>query len=517
MPESLEVERLWQLTAEHSPVGMTLVDPMGVILSANRALCAMLECEEDDLRGGRYEQLTHPDDRAQHMALFEETVAGARDSYRITKRCVRSDGSVLWGDLSAAALRTEAGETRCLIGQLIDVTAQRTHEHELAEALETITRQRQLSRAILDTVDVGLLLIDRHGTYEESNRRHADFLRLAFPDGHHGRSGQPGHVYAADATTLVELDAMPSVRATRGEEFDDYRIWIGPDPLRRRALSVSARSVYDSTGAFAGAAMAYSDITELMVAIQTRDGFLASVSHELRTPLASVIGYLELLADHGELSENSRRHVEVVQRNAGRLRFLVSDLLESAQHRAGPVELARRPVDLSLIVREGLEAALPSARTAGVDLEGSLQSPVPAVVDASRVRQVVDNLLSNAVKYTDPGGHVTVSLIQVVGEAVLAVSDTGIGMSDEDLGQLFTAFFRSERARERQVPGVGLGLGICEAIVAAHGGRMHVTSALGSGTTVTATIPLPEAPNEPVPRIPGASGRAAGAASPAAT
>jgi PAS domain S-box-containing protein len=509
----LDVERLWQLTAEHSPVGMTLVDPAGVILTANRALCAMLECEEDDLRGLRYELLTHPDDRPDHMRLFEETLAGARDSYRLTKRCVRSDGSVLWGDLSAAALRSEDGGTRCLIGQLIDVTQQRTHEQELAAALQTITRQRQLSRAILDTVDVGLLLIDRHGTYEEYNRRHADFLRLAYPDGHRGSSGQPGHVYAADATTLLELDAMPSVRAARGEEFDDYRIWIGPDPLRRRALSVSARAVYDSSGAFAGAAMAYSDITELMVAIQTRDGFLASVSHELRTPLASVIGYLELLADHGELSEKSRRHVEVVQRNAGRLRFLVSDLLESAQHRAGPVELARRPVDLGVVVREGLEAALPAARTAGVDLEGSLQSPLPAVVDASRVRQVVDNLLSNAVKYTDPGGHVTVTLVEAGGEAVLAVSDTGIGMSDDDLDQLFTAFFRSERARERQTPGVGLGLGICEAIVAAHGGRMHVSSALGSGTTVTATLPLPEAPPEPAPGVT----RAAGAASPAAT
>ncbi len=138
MAEPLEDERLWEITAEHSPVGMTLVRPDGVVLTANRALCTMLRCDESDLLGSRYVLLTHPDDRARHVALFDEAVAGERDSYRLTKRCLRRDGSVLWGDLSAAALRVRDGETRYLIGQLVDVTQQREHEERLAEALETI-------------------------------------------------------------------------------------------------------------------------------------------------------------------------------------------------------------------------------------------------------------------------------------------------------------------------------------------------------------------------------------------
>lgn len=490
LTSDLDVERLWQLTAEHSPVGMTLVSPEGLILTANHALCTMLRCGEEDLRGGRYELLTHPDDRSHHRRLFEEAVAGDRDSYRLTKRCVRSDRTTLWGDLSAAVLRSETGEVRCLIGQLIDVTQQRTHEQQLADALAVITRQRQLSRAILDTVDVGLLLIDRHGSYEEFNRRHADLLALAFPEGHRGRSGQLGDVYAADASTRLTAEEMPSARAARGEEFDDHRIWIGADPLTRRALSVSARAVFDGSGAFAGAAMAYSDITELMRAIQTRDDFLASVSHELRTPLASVIGYLELLADSGELGDDAVRHVEVVQRNAGRLRFLVSDLLESASHRTGPVELVRGPVELGIVVEEAVEAALPAARAAEVGIEAEVPGPVRAEVDPGRLRQVVDNLISNGLKYTDPGGHVTVSLAREGTDAVLRVRDSGIGVSKDDLGQLFAPFFRSETARERHTPGVGLGLGICEAIVEAHGGSIRVDSVLGEGTTVTATFPL---------------------------
>ncbi len=488
--EAMDVERMWQLTAEHSPVGMTLVSPDGLVLTANRALCAMLRCDETDLRGRSYALLTHESDRARHVALFDETIAGTRASYRLTKRCVRRDGTTLWGDLSAALLRTDSGEPRYVIGQLLDVTRQRDHEDELAEALEQILRQRRTAQAILDTVGVGLLLIDRDGRFEESNKRHANLLKLAYPEGHLGVSGQLGAVFAADASTALRSEEMPTSRAARGDEFDDYRIWVGADPLEQRALSVSARSMRDSEGGFDGAAMAYSDITDLMRAIRTRDAFLASVSHELRTPLASVIGYLELLVDHEDLSAGAARQVEAIQRNAGRLRGLVSDLLDSAQHRAGPVLLSRTPIDLSELVNEALLAALPSARQAGVSLDGTIENSLRADVDPGRVRQVVDNLVSNAVKYTDTGGTVAVRLRLAAGAGVIEVSDTGIGMDESDLEELFTPFFRTEAARERHTPGVGLGLGICEAIVVAHGGGIEVASVVDGGTTFTVTLPL---------------------------
>lgn len=488
--ESLDAEQLWKLTAEHSPVGMTLVSPEGRVLSANRALCVMLRCEESDLVGGGYELLTHPDDRDRHTRLFDETVAGVRETYRLTKKCLRKDGSTLWGDLSTTALRTESGQTRCLIGQLVDVSPQRENEQLLAEALDTITRQRRMAQAILDTVDVGLLLLDRDGNYEEFNRRHADLLSLAYPEGHHGVCGQLGLVYAADGVTVLTAEAMPSSRAARGEEFDDYRIWIGGDPVERRALSVSSRALHDTSGALVGAGLAYSDITELMRAIQMRDDFLASVSHELRTPLASVVGYLELLADSVELSPDTTRQVAVIQRNADRLRDLVSDLLDSAQHRTGPLDLTRTSVDLSRIAGEALEAALPSARAAGVDLEGHILDGVRGDGDPGRLRQVIDNLVSNAVKYSDAGDRVTLSLRRAGSVAVLEVEDTGIGMTPSDLDLLFTPFFRSDQARARQAPGVGLGLGICEAIMVAHGGSIETVSVLGEGTTFTAFLPL---------------------------
>ncbi|CAN5558160.1 hypothetical protein BH11ACT8_BH11ACT8_23370 [soil metagenome] len=297
-------------------------------------------------------------------------------------------------------------------------------------------------------------------------------------------------MYAADGLTLMAVEEMPTTRAARGERFDDYRIWIGADPLRRRALAVSARPVSDAAGGFAGAALAYTDITDLMRAIQTRDAFLAAVSHELRTPLTSVVGHLEMLLDSGQLDRSLVRQVVVAQRNADRLGRLVSDLLESAQHRAGPLVLDRAPVDVGLLVVESVESAELVAEAAGIELR---VVPAPrAMVDADqeKLRQVIDNLISNALKYTDRGGRVEVRVQTEEGELTVIVSDDGIGIGAEDQAQLFTPFFRSERARERPVSGVGLGLGICEAIVVAHGGRIDVVSAVGEGTTVAVSLPL---------------------------
>ncbi|MCW2814577.1 MAG: phoR 2 [Nocardioides sp.] len=483
-------ERLWQLTVEHSPVGMTLVSPDGRLRTANRALCSMLGYTEDELRGMLFQQLTHVDDLPGHQDLFDATLSGERASYRIVKRCMRADGSTLWGDLSVALVRDDDGEPLHLIGQIHDVTESRHHEQRLSEALDLIDRQRRRAQAILDSVDVGILLLDQHGHYEDWNRHHHVLLALSFPDGHRGRAGQLGDVFAADGTTVLGHHDMPSTRAVRGEEFDDYRIWIGADPLTRRALSVSARSVVDATGEHNGAVLAYSDITDLMRAVRSREDFLAAVSHELRTPLTSVVGHLELLVDRPDLDAGVADRLRVVRRNATRLHYLVADLLESAQQRDGHVALTRTTEDLAALLQDAAESAGPAAEAGGVTLATDVTGPVLAHVDRERVRQVFDNLVSNAVKYTERGGRVDLRLEVVDGEASVEVADTGIGIDPEDLDHVFTPFYRSQEARERVTPGVGLGLGIARAIVIAHRGRIEVTSTPGVGTTVRATLPV---------------------------
>jgi two-component system phosphate regulon sensor histidine kinase PhoR len=359
----------------------------------------------------------------------------------------------------------------------------------LSEALEELEHQRLFSRAILDTVDVGLVLLDKDGGYRAMNRRHADFMRLAFPEGHDGRAGQVGRVYLADGTTPYTRDQMPTTRAARGEEFDDARMWVGDDPRTRRALSVSARSVVNEQGDFAGAALAYKDVTDFMRALRVKDEFVSSVSHELRTPLTSIRGYVDLLLEQPDLDNESTQFLAIVSRNADRLDRLVADLLHTAQVDEGPMHVVRTRTDLAAVVRESVEAAQPVADVAQLYLDLVAPEHLWVMVDAQRIAQVVDNLISNAIKYTHHGG-VTVRLTEDLTRVEIAVADTGIGIEARDRDRLFTRFFRARHAEEQSIQGVGLGLSITKSIVESHGGRIEVESELGKGSTFRVRLPL---------------------------
>jgi signal transduction histidine kinase len=221
-----------------------------------------------------------------------------------------------------------------------------------------------------------------------------------------------------------------------------------------------------------------------------KDEFVSSVSHELRTPLTAVTGYVELLLED-ETGPEARRYLEIVQRNAHRLLELVEDLLFAARLQVGGlVELDRARVDLRLLAEQAVEAAAPEADSAAVVLRLRAGGEVPSVDgDAERLARLLANLVSNAIKFTPAGGRVEIGVEQQDGKVVLEVSDTGMGIPEEERDRLFERFFRSQAALDRKVPGTGLGLYICKAIVDAHDGRIAVRTAVGGGTIVVVELP----------------------------
>lgn len=223
-----------------------------------------------------------------------------------------------------------------------------------------------------------------------------------------------------------------------------------------------------------------------------KDEFVASVSHELRTPLTSINGYLELVMDGeaGKLEEEQRDFLDIVRRNAERLLRVVGDLLDVAQFSASQVVIECAPVDLVSLAEQAVDAVRPVAEERGivVALEGTALDPLEG--DADRLGQVVDNLLTNAVKFTPAGGRVDVRLFTGEGLVKLEVSDSGMGISEDDVQHLFERFFRTSDARVQAIQGTGLGLSIVAAIVEAHGGSIEVESELGVGTTFRVVLPL---------------------------
>ncbi|MBF5043751.1 HAMP domain-containing histidine kinase [Aggregicoccus sp. 17bor-14] len=224
-----------------------------------------------------------------------------------------------------------------------------------------------------------------------------------------------------------------------------------------------------------------------------RDEFLLGVSHELRTPLQSLrLRIDQLLRTQLDDPENIRRLLLAMKRSVDAEAKLVEDLLEASQTLSGKLTVELEPLRLAAMVAEAIEASEPAAHAKGITLTSSIPPAFHGEVlgDASRLRQVLWNLLINALKFTPEGGRVTLRVSESPAGVELAVSDTGIGIPREVLGQIFEPFAQGSLTRSQRKGGLGLGLAIARHVVELHGGTISVASE-GPGTGATFTVRLP--------------------------
>ena len=216
--------------------------------------------------------------------------------------------------------------------------------------------------------------------------------------------------------------------------------------------------------------------------------FTADASHELRTPVAVILSHAELALDKQRPAEELRETIETCRRSALRMRSLIESLLTLARFDSGEFTLESRTFDLSRTAGDCIALVRPLADKRRIAIQADL-SPATAMGDPDRIAQVITNLLTNAIRYNHDQGKVTVSLQSFPAEAVLSVSDTGIGIPPEHLAHIFERFYRVDNARSRKDGGVGLGLAICKSIVMAHGGQISVSSHVDRGTKFEVRLP----------------------------
>ncbi|MET9389344.1 ATP-binding protein [Streptomyces sp. NPDC006624] len=325
----------------------------------------------------------------------------------------------------------------------------------------------------------------------------AEGAALPGAPGPYGKSGPPPKARAA--LRRLELVSALVVPVGVGEQ-PLGAVFLGrtrPDrPWRPVEIDI-AESMAAGVGPSLHTARLYKKETHLVQELraldQAKSDFLSTVSHELRTPLTSIVGYVELLTDDdtAALTPQQRRMLEVVDRNAHRLRALIEDLLTLSRIEAGTFRSARAQIDLCRLLVSAADAIRPSAEAASITVETSCPSrPVILEADSDQLDQVLMNLLSNAVKFTPRGGKIAVRAEVRGDEVILSVSDTGIGIPAAERDRLFQRFFRASNATEAAIPGTGLGLTIVGTIVANHGGVMEVQSEEGRGTTFIARLPV---------------------------
>ncbi|MHC5560837.1 sensor histidine kinase [Kocuria sp. U4B] len=361
----------------------------------------------------------------------------------------------------------------------------RLQESRLREALTTAARRERLLHTVLESINSHVLAVDPTGRPLVSNY---ELLKgYAWQRAMNGSAAEASlpAMYTESGAPMASAQ-RPIARAVAGESFTDQLVRYGDLPAQR-VLSVSARTMRDDEQRPEGSVLSFHDVTDLVSALKAKDEFIAGISHELRTPLTSIRGYTELLGMDEGLPGHARAGLEVIERNVEQLQGMVDNLLGA---RTAATDLHLAPTDIVELLDQATSSAAPRATESGVTLKTWAPESLVADCDPVRIGQVLDNLISNAIKYSRPDSTVFVLGTRHEDNAQIQVIDHGLGMSAEDTGKVFGRFYRSSTARMSTVPGLGMGLAVCQDIIDQHHGTITCHSSLGEGTVMTVTLPI---------------------------
>ncbi|HAX92239.1 MAG TPA: hypothetical protein DCY07_08590 [Rhodospirillaceae bacterium] len=373
-------------------------------------------------------------------------------------------------------------------------------EKKMARALR---ESEQKYRAIFENAGIGICQIAPSGEWINANKtiaqilgfRNAQELLISQPDLHGGLFVDP-HVRKDWFARLEESSQL-------GHEVElktatNNKVWV----------NMTGHAVRDTMGDIMHFECTMFDITErrgaeleLMrtkeqadFANRSKSEFLANMSHELRTPLNAIIGFSEIIRDQlfGPVGQDQYIEYAGDIHDSGQLLLsLINDILDMSKIEAGKRDLAETVMGVEDIVRSVTRLVAARAKAGKVRLSMSVPPTLPFFRAEERAfKQILTNLLTNAIKFTPEGGSVTLSAdLGKNGEMIIAVQDTGIGMTPEEIPVALAPFGQIESALSRKNQGTGLGLPLTRALVELHGGTLGLESEVGKGTTITLTFP----------------------------
>ena len=403
---------------------------------------------------------------------------------------MRTASGVRWVSARATVDRDADGNAVRMVGVAADVTDRHAVEDELRSSrafLNSVVENIPIMVFVKDAADLRYVRVNRAGeelvgaTREDMIGRDAFEL---FPD-------QGDDFTAHDREVLdgkVVVDIPTEVMATRdkGDRILHTRKIpiLDEQGVPRYLVGISEDvTVQQSTQrALEQASEAANQ------ANQAKSEFLSRMSHELRTPLNSVLGFAQLLA-MDELTTEQTEHVGFISQAGNHLLDLINEVLDIARIESGQLRLSLEPVHVADAIHAALDLVGPKARQLGVTITvASDQWDTHVVADNQRLMQVLLNLLSNALKYNRPGGRVSVDCACADGTVTMAVGDTGIGITPQNVAKLFTPFERLG-AEHTDIEGSGVGLALSRDLVQQMGGTLEVVSTIGIGSTFTVSLP----------------------------
>ncbi len=360
---------------------------------------------------------------------------------------------------------------------------------QLHAKIDELSEDRAQLLAVLTSMVEGVMVLDYRGHVLQINPA----LERMFGISRVEARGRP----CAELFRHQQLNDLVTTILRSPAPYEDEIVL----PLTGRCLQIEASPAGGERESEACIVLVFHDITELRRLEKIRKDFVANVSHELRTPLTSIKGYVEALLDGAKDDPiASAKFLEIILKQSDRLNLIIEDLLELSKIESGRVSLKEEPLELRSVVDRTLSMIKPIADKKRHRLVTSVDPSLPPVAgDDGRLVQVLTNLLDNAIKYTPEGGTITVgaALAPSIGNAEplaraieLTVTDTGIGIPEEDRPRVFERFYRVDKARSRELGGTGLGLAIVKHIVEGHGGQVWVEANHPQGSRFVVRLPV---------------------------
>ncbi len=491
--------------------GIVTIDETGTVLSFNPAAERLFGWTADQVVGRNVSMLMP----APHQAAHDDYIRGyLRTGVRRIGSAgrevegLRRDGTCFPMELAIAEMHQ--GDMLTFIGVIRDISDRKKNELALLDSKNRLRDQADRLQGIIDNMPQGVAVFaadDALIALNESAIRMLGLPKAEITPGTIDISLFMALLAANDTppgyhSAQLTADLAESIRERPEMVFEHF------------APSGIIMEVRSSSMPGGGLILSFTDVTDRKRVEQTlreakdeaergnraKNTFLANISHELRTPLNAIIGFSEMMKHEifGPLEPASyRTYVDDIHESGQHLLELINDILDMSKAEAGMTDLMETAVHVPDLIRVAIRLLARRAENAGIGLSEDLPPSLPLLLaDERRLRQIILNLGSNAVKFTDEGGAVTIGARATEAGFVITVSDSGIGMTPEELQRVMEPFVQADTRLSRKYEGSGLGLPLTKALVGAHGGALRLDSEPGQGTTVTVTFPVSRIVNQ---------------------
>lgn len=485
---------------ENANEGIIIIDPNREMTFANPRAAKMLGYKYKELLGKDLLDFVVRHKRPQMRKELRIRSAGFKSRYET--RFVKRDGIEIPLLISATPIMNDEGAFIGSYGVFTDLT-------ELKKAENQIRRLKEYNESLIENANVLIIAGDideRIVTFNKAFRSMTGFLKR-------------------------ETKGRKIEFLFRGESIRDFRNFM--ERLKRkknitginlrvqlktgepRTVNFNGAMLLDEENNARGVLLVGQDITEVVLAedeIRTKNeelaraneelthlndmksNFLSMVSHELKSPLTTIKGYINFIlkGQLGEISCEQNRVLGIVEKQVDLLEHLIGELLDLSRLESKDYQFPLKKMDIYGIIVNCVSSLREKARERNVRITNRIHAGMPSLsVNPEKMTQVFTNLLDNAIKFSEEGGKIFLSAEEIGSGIRICVSDTGLGISEENLGRIFEKFFQADASESRKYKGAGLGLSITRGIIQKHGGDIWVESELDIGSHFYFTLPLP--------------------------